>query len=79
MKNSRNSKSGRQGSIFSQSNAANEILINNPSWSRWACHLRVFETSLFTLESEADINNLYRKSKRYFGKITTLTKTLNNL
>lgn len=70
-------ESGKQGTIFGQSNAANGILINNSELVSLGMSLEGLTTKLFTLESSAEIDGLVPEINGVFGKIDGLTKNLN--
>lgn len=70
-------ESGKQGSIFSASNAANSILINNSELVALGMSLEGYSSKLFMLESGAEIDRLVPEINAVFGKIGELTKGLN--
>ena len=70
-------ESGRQGSIFSASNAANSILISNSELVSLGMSLEGYSTKLFMLESVAEIDRLTPEINAVFSKMGELTRTLN--
>lgn len=70
-------ESGKQGTIFGQSNSANSILITNSELVSVGMSLEGLSTKLFTLESIAEIDKLLPEINSTFSKIDTLTKNLN--
>ena len=69
-------ESGKQVTIFGQSNMANSILMNNSELVSLGMSLEGYLNKLFTLRSSADIDALTPEINGTFGKITTLTKQL---
>lgn len=69
---------GKQGSIFSQANSANSILVTNSELLSQGMSLEGFSSRLFTLENTADIDKLIPEINAVFGKINELTRVLNS-
>ncbi len=71
-------ESGKQGTIFGQSNAANSILISNSELVSLGMSLEGYTTKLFMLDSVAEIDKMAPEINSVFGKINDLTKNLNS-
>lgn len=71
-------ESGKQGSIYSQSNAANSILVSNSELVSLGMSLEGASNKLFTLESIAEIDKMVPEINATFAKINDLTKQLNS-
>ncbi|GAM08650.1 putative methyl-accepting chemotaxis protein YoaH [Geobacter sp. OR-1] len=71
-------ESKKQGTIFTQSNVANSILMNNSELVSLGMSLEGLTTKLFTLESVADIDKLAPEITAVFGKAEKLTKNLDD-
>lgn len=71
-------ESGRQGTIFSQSNAANSILISNSELVALGMSLEGYSNKLFTLTSIAEIDKLTPEINNVFAKVNAITKSLNS-